>query len=611
MSHCPSCGRYVGPHAVCPICGARMEGRLSMRVVKVAAMLLATVGLVVLWYTASRAEIPTVAIGRVGATMNLAYVRLAGRCTRSPSYDPDTGYLSFWIADETGELRVASYQAETRTLIEIHRVPALGDRITVAGTLRIAEDFGTLTLDVPEALIISRAEPVERAIGTIGLGDQYERVRVHGQVRDVREPYRGLTLFAVRDPSGVIDVAVSRDLVALSGFTPAVTVERSVEVVGGVSRYGDTLQVVPASTRDVVLLDYEVPIAYERTVAQLASADVGHWFAVTGTVTRVDWFSSGVKLKVDDGTGAVSVLLWDDVYEALLEHLGDAPGPGPGARVWVQGGLAEYRGELELIPELPVDVKVLAAPATPEAVSSDASTGHDEDTRVTLGPTSTPTPAPAATPDATATAEPTPTPTIPLTPIHSITADRVGEEVVLEGRVVDAGSLSKGFQFTLDDGTGQIVLLMWHNVYDDCWDAPKINLGATVRVRGEIHAYEGQLEIQPRFGGDVKVIVEGVPGVVRREIGSITGGDDGRLVMIEGRVVRTEGVSGAVKVFLADGSGEIVVFVWRSVLDRIEDNTGLGTPGSLVRVVGALQVYRANLEMVPALPNDVTVLEIP
>ncbi len=610
MSHCPSCGRYVGPHPVCPTCGARMEGRVSMRVVKVAAMLLATIGLVVLWYAATRAEIPTVAIGRVGATMNLAYVRLAGRCTRSPSYDPDTGYLSFWIADETGEMRVASYRAETRMLIETHRVPALGDRIAVAGTLRIAEDFGTLTLDVPGALIISRAEPVERAIGTIGLGDQYQRVRIRGQVRDVREPYRGLRLFAVRDRSGAIDVAVSGDLVALSGVTPTFTVGQSVEVVAAVSRYGDLPQLVPASTTDIVCLDHDVPVAAERSMMELASGDVGGWFGVSGVVTGMERFSSGVKLEVDDGTGAVTVLLWRDVHDALLQSLGGAPGPGPGARVQVQGSLAEYRGELELIPELPVDVKVLMAPVTPEA-SIGASTGDDAGRQVTPRPSATATVAPTATTEPTETPEPTPTPAIDLTAIDSITLDRVGEEIALEGRVVETGSFSKGFQFTVDDGTGQIALLMWHNVYDDCWDAPKINLGATVRVRGEIHAYEGQLEIQPHFGGDVKVIVEGVPGVVRREIGSITGSDDGRLVMIEGRVVRTEGVSGAVKVFLADGSGEIVVFVWRSVLDRIEDNTGLGTPGSLVRVVGAVQVYRANLEVVPALPNDVTVLEIP
>jgi DNA/RNA endonuclease YhcR with UshA esterase domain len=214
-----------------------------------------------------------------------------------------------------------------------------------------------------------------------------------------------------------------------------------------------------------------------------------------------------------------------------------------------------------------------------------------------------------------ATPEVTPTPTIDLTSIGSITADRVGEQVTVEGRVVDAASFSEGFKFTLDDGGGQIVLLMWHSVYDDCWDAAEINRGATVRASGEVSQYEGQLQVEPHFGGDVKAIEGAVAQAPRREIGSISGADEGQRAMIEGEVVRTEGLASAVKVFLKDlgpeAQGEIVVFIWRNVLDRIANNAGLGTPGSRVRVVGTVQVYRSNLEVVPALPNDVTVLEMP
>jgi DNA/RNA endonuclease YhcR with UshA esterase domain len=80
--------------------------------------------------------------------------------------------------------------------------------------------------------------------------------------------------------------------------------------------------------------------------------------------------------------------------------------------------------------------------------------------------------------------------------------------------------------------------------------------------------------------------------------------------MVEGRVVRVEGLESAVKVFLADETGEIVVFLWRNVLDRVTRNVGLGTPGSRVRVVGTLNIYRSNLELEPALPSEVTVIEV-
>lgn len=257
---------------------------------------------------------------------------------------------------------------------------------------------------------------------------------------------------------------------------------------------------------------------------------------------------------------------------------------------------------------------------TPPSTNTPPPTATAEPT-VTSQPTDTPRPAttPTAastpTPTLTSTPEVTPTPTVELTSIGAITADRVGDEVTVEGAVVDAASFPKGFTFTLDDGTGQIVLLMWHDVYDDCWDAPKINLGATVRATGEVGQYEGQLQIEPDFGGNVKAVEGAVAQAPRREIGSITGDDENQRVMIEGRVVRVEGLSSAVKVFLRDTEsatqGEILVFIWRNVLDRIADNTALGTEGSRVRVVGTVEKYKGNLEVVPTLPNDVTVLEMP
>ena len=239
----------------------------------------------------------------------------------------------------------------------------------------------------------------------------------------------------------------------------------------------------------------------------------------------------------------------------------------------------------------------------------------------THAPTDTPPPRPAPTetrePTETSTPTPfaSPTQAVDLTSIASITADRAGEAVTVAGTIVDAISFSHGFKFTLDDGQGQIVLLMWHDVYDDCWDRAELNVGARVRVSGEVNQYEGELQIEPRFGGDVKLMEPAIVQAPRREIASISSDDAGKRMMIEGEVVRTEGLPTAVKVFLRAGEtadpGEIPVFVWRNVLDRIADNVGLGTPGSRLRVVGTVQVYRSNVEIVPALPNDVTVLEIP
>ncbi|MBU0703350.1 MAG: hypothetical protein KKC18_05740 [Chloroflexi bacterium] len=268
------------------------------------------------------------------------------------------------------------------------------------------------------------------------------------------------------------------------------------------------------------------------------------------------------------------------------------------------------------------DTSQPAATATTKPLPTQAATAAPAPTETPpptepLPPTDTPTPEPTPTPADTSTPtlpptpEATPAPKVTLTSIGSITADLSGEEVTVEGTIVGAASFSAGFKFTLDDSTGQITLLMWHNVYDNCWDAAEINLGATVRATGEIGQYEGVLQIEPDFGGDVKAIEGAVASATLREIGSLSGSDEWQRVMIEGEVVRVEGLSSAVKVFVSDGSGEILVFLWRTVLDRIPGNTALGTPGSRVRIVGTVEPYRGNLEVVPTLPYDVVVLETP
>ena len=222
---------------------------------------------------------------------------------------------------------------------------------------------------------------------------------------------------------------------------------------------------------------------------------------------------------------------------------------------------------------------------------------------------STPTPAQSPTPSSTPTPAPTPTPEVKLTTMGDIDPSRLAEEVTVEGEVIATASFSKGFTFTLDDGTGQLVLLMWQDVYDDCWHAEEINLGATVRATGEIGQYEGQLQIEPDFGGDVKAVEGATAYAPPRDIGSLSTVDEGTRVMIEGQVIRVEGRGTWAKVFVGDETGEVLVFIYENVLDRVPGNTALGTPGSRVRVVGEIEVYEGNLEIIPTLPYDVIVAE--
>jgi len=202
--HCGSCGRFVGPYERCPYCGAQMTGRLAVRTVKLVAVLLATLGLALVWWAARGVPIPEISIGEAGSTMNLAYVRLQGRLTRGLTYDPESGYLGFWLADETGEVHINAYEDVTRVLLAQGKLPAIGDEVSVAGTLRIREEYVALTLNVPEHLDLQRPAAIPLGAGEITLLDEGLRVRVRGHVQRITEPYDGLTLVDLRDDSGEI-----------------------------------------------------------------------------------------------------------------------------------------------------------------------------------------------------------------------------------------------------------------------------------------------------------------------------------------------------------------------------------------------------------------------
>ena len=553
MSHCPSCGRYVGPCQACPYCGARLSGRIPLYVVKITAVLLATAGLAILWFAATRAQVPLVQIGQAGATMNMTYVRVQGHCTRTPSYDADREYLSFWIEDDTGEILVTAYRAETRQIIEAGRAPAPGDLVEVAGTLRVREDFLSLSINIPEQLVITRPQPVDRAIGTIGPEDQHLRVRVRGQVRSAYEPYDGLTLITVRDGTGAIPIAVSDDLVALSGTSPTLSPGQSVEAVATVSLYRDTPQLVPASVVDIVPLGQPVPIAVERTIDQLSTTDVGHLAVVRGTVVDVNPFSAGVKLTLDDTTGAIVVLLWQSVYDGMR----NGPEPGIGAEVRVQGEISQYQGQLELIPELAEDVRVTAPAVSPP------------------NPTS----------------------------IGALTADDVDRWVTVQGAIGPPDPFSAGVKFTMDDGTGEIVLLLWN---DDYQRAPEgLGAGAEVVATGKVAEYRGQMEVTNVDPGKIRVISAGAPptptpqpGTEIRPIGDVTRADVGQVLALEGVLGEMETFSKGIKFPLDDGSGTIILLLWQNVHDAIPDADRL-VAGAQVAVEGRIDEYQGDLEIIP------------
>lgn len=574
---CPSCGRFVGPLEKCPYCGADIKKRIPLRYLRLACLVLAIAGIVVLIYAVSGAATPTTQIGNVGATMNYAYVKIAGVVTRGPIYDAEQQSLRFYIADDTGEIQAATFRDVTEQLIAQNKIPTTGDQISVEGTLRVRDDFTSFNVAAADKLVLTPPSPAEIKISEIGYDDELHEVRVRGDVREIRKPYQGLTLVSLGDASGEIDVAVNGDIENLFGALPTFDLGDALEVEGVVTFFRDSPQLFLRHPRDLKKLELDNTAATSNKIGDLDASRVNQRVQVSGQVTRVSKFSQGLRATLADDSGEIVVVLWQDVVDALP----NANELQKGAHAAVLGKLTQYRGELEVVPQRASDVKISAAVAQNIA-----------------------TPPPAATIEPNATAEPTHTPRPTRAPtaapvartISSITAADKDARVIVTAKISRASKFSQGMRYTLNDGSGNITLLIWADVLEKMAMRDELKAGAEVRVIGQVDVFNDELEIIPERAQDVELVAAAVvPTVTVHSIASITTNDLDKTVFLRATIVDLADFSAGKYVTAQDDTGKIRVTVFRNVLTPIQNQLAIGAQ---ISVRGKVNVFRGNLEIV-------------
>lgn len=325
-----------------------------MRLLKVLTLILASVGALALVLASRATARPLTQIAAMHPSMNFAYVRIEGALVGQPALSETDGYLSFRVLDPSGELRVSAYRAVVAQLLAEGRIPRPGDRVAVEGTLRIRDDEPSLVLNAAEALSIE-APPAARvrlgALGALGIG---ERAQAVGQVRRVRDVSDALRIITLRDGSAVVDAPVPLALPTF-GHAPALAVGDWVSVTGGVGEFRDARQLLPASGDSIVRLA-RPPSRPMRPIDALNDDLVGEWVEIEGRVADLRPFSAGMRVDVQDAAGAtITAVVFDSAWQSLPFSATLAVGDALRA----QGALTEYRGALEIVPELAIDLVLL------------------------------------------------------------------------------------------------------------------------------------------------------------------------------------------------------------------------------------------------------------
>lgn len=321
-----------------------------MRSLKLLTVVLAIVGTFAFVLASRATPRPLTAIAAVQPSMNYAYVRIEGVVPALPSVQDD--YLSFRVMDAGGDMRVSAYRNVVQQLIAQHRVPRPGDLVAVEGTLRIRDDEPALILNAADGMTISTPDAPAISLHALDAMAIGERATVTGQVRRIREISPRLRVLTLREGSATADVLLPVDD-AVFGAAPALREGDWVQVAGGVGEFRDTKQLLPSSAATIKKIS--APLPDLRPIAALSDNLLGQWVSVQAQVDDLRSFAQGMRLTLRDGDSTIIAVLFDSVWQQVpfSETL------QAGDMLRLQGELSDYRGALEIVPELPVDVETV------------------------------------------------------------------------------------------------------------------------------------------------------------------------------------------------------------------------------------------------------------
>lgn len=222
----------------------------------------------------------------------------------------------------------------------------------------IATGFALLTLLTFATMPAMAAEKTVTPISTITTEDKGKTLTVEGEIASTRAFNGGMRYLLKDQDDGEITMVIFDRVLKQMPQRAGLLDGAVVNVTGMIDFFNDEAQIVPARKGDVVIVT-AAPPPLAAAIAELSSADVGKTVAVSGTVTEASNFSAGFKVKLSDGSGPISVVLFENVWDGLSEPAK----VNAGAVLSVTGKLDEYKGALEIAPASAERVVVVSAPA--------------------------------------------------------------------------------------------------------------------------------------------------------------------------------------------------------------------------------------------------------
>ena len=384
---CPKCGRFVGAAATCPYCGSKAGKRMSLVALRWAAVLLSTVGLVLLYFMARTREPETVRIGDIETTMNFGLVRLSGEVQYDARPFKNGNGMSFGVSDGSGSIVVFVDPAQRKAMADGDLVPRRGDGIDFVVQLQASSsghsarirslkpDFFQLTRRADRPDRADRQDRPDRAdrrdrgpdkdfgpavpFSAIGESLVGTSVVLEGTVVAVKEPEADSKrpyVITLTNATDGVDLKVWPDQFGRIA-DPASLTGTPVRAKVAVKRWKDRIDLQLKRGDDLRRADAPVPARGRRApvpVSEAAAAAPGGWVTVEGALSEpADLSGKGTSYRLTDASGSIQVVFWNGTVPPGLQKKAAAA-----ARVRVNGKLKEYKGTRQVVPSKETGVEI-------------------------------------------------------------------------------------------------------------------------------------------------------------------------------------------------------------------------------------------------------------
>ncbi|MEN3045651.1 MAG: OB-fold nucleic acid binding domain-containing protein [Candidatus Hydrothermales bacterium] len=306
---CFNCGRYVGAKDRCPYCGEEQLKPIGIEFLKWTSLIVAISGVFFLFISARTQEAPLVKVIDLKPTMNFAKVKMQGVVKSSPYYDEEKGgYLSFWLDDGTGNIKVRAFKNVAKEIIDKNMYPTIGDSVSLKGTLYIKENF-LITIEKSEDLKIKIPKHINVKIKEITDTLIGKRVETEGTIYSVNE-YKNKSIgIRIGDLGSFITVFIPnyyKEKEKILGLERGT----KIKVRGAVFVYKDNLEIIPHYVDEILVIGKEeIKISKKRETTK-----------IKGEVLEGSTFKKSIKLKIKTEEGIEEVLLWKSLLEKKYKN---------------------------------------------------------------------------------------------------------------------------------------------------------------------------------------------------------------------------------------------------------------------------------------------------